>query len=297
MRRIRSATWRWLLVCHSFCGTRFPTQNCSRSRMREGSRRREASSGRSSACSRILAPRHLPLGSRLSGCASSGSSDNWANYGITVLPHLRQIVISGPHSAGGVSETASRERVFTCRPMSLSEERPCAESIISDLASRAYRRPVTAADLAGLLSLYESGGQEGGFEVGVRTALQGILASPSFVFRLEEEPEDVAPGETYRLSDLALASRLSFFLWGTLPDAELLEFANAGRLTAPGGLERQVERMLEDPRSEALATRFASQWLRLQDLVKVQPLRRSARSDPAPSRSYPISRVGRTGGR
>jgi cytochrome c5 len=198
-------------------------------------------------------------------------SDNWANYGITVLPHLRQIVISGPHSPGVVSETASRERVFTCRPMSLSEERPCAESIISNLASRAYRRPVTAADLAGLLSFYESGGEEGGFEIGVRTALQGILASPSFVFRLEEEPEAVAPGETYPLSDLALASRLSFFLWGTLPDAELLEFANAGRLTAPGGLERQVERMLEDPRSEALATRFASQWLRLQDLVKVQP--------------------------
>ena len=199
------------------------------------------------------------------------NSDNWANYGITVLPHLRQVGISGPHNPGDVSETASREKVFTCRPTSLSEERTCAESIIANLASRAYRRPVTGEDMAGLVSFYESGGEVGGFEVGVRTALQAILASPSFVFRLEEEPEGVDAGETYPLGDVALASRLSFFLWGTLPDDELLEFANEGRLTAPGGIEQQVERMLADPRSEALATRFASQWLRLQDLASVQP--------------------------
>ena len=199
------------------------------------------------------------------------NSDNWANYGITVLPHLRQVGISGPHSPGDVSETPSREKVFTCRPTSLNEERTCAESIISNLASQAYRRPVTGEDMAGLVSFYESGGEEGGFEVGVRTALQAILASPSFVFRLEEEPEGVDPGDTYALGDLALASRLSFFLWGTLPDDELLEFANEGRLTAPGGVEQQVTRMLADPRSEALATRFASQWLRLQDLASMQP--------------------------
>ena len=179
--------------------------------------------------------------------------------------------ISGPHNPSAVSETPSREKVFTCRPTPLSEERSCAESIISRLASQAYRRPVTGEDMAGLVSLYESGGEISGFEVGVRTALQAILASPSFVFRFEDVPEGVAQGRIYPLSDVNLASRLSFFLWGTIPDDELLEYAVQGRLTEPGGLERQVERMLADPRSEALATRFAAQWLRLQDLAAVQP--------------------------
>ena len=203
--------------------------------------------------------------------AGGNDNDNWANYGITILPHLRYLKISGPHNPSAVSETPSREKVFTCRPTSLSEERSCAESIISRLASQAYRRPVTGEDMAGLVSLYESGGEISGFEVGVRTALQAILASPSFVFRFEDVPEGVAQGRIYPLSDVNLASRLSFFLWGTIPDDELLEYAVQGRLTEPGGLERQVERMLADPRSEALATRFAAQWLRLQDLAAVQP--------------------------
>ena len=203
--------------------------------------------------------------------AGGNDNDNWANYGITILPHLRYLKISGPHNPSAVSATPSREKVFTCRPTSLSEERSCAESIISRLASQAYRRPVTGEDMAGLMSLYESGGEISGFEVGVRTALQAILASPSFVFRFEDVPEGVAQGRIYPLSDVNLASRLSFFLWGTIPDDELLEYAVQGRLTEPGGLERQVERMLADPRSEALATRFAAQWLRLQDLAAVQP--------------------------
>ena len=203
--------------------------------------------------------------------AGGNDDDNWANYGITILPHLRYLKISGPHNPSAVSETPSREKVFTCRPTSLSEERSCAESIISRLASQAYRRPVTGEDMAGLVSLYESGGEISGFEVGVRTALQAILASPSFVFRFEDVPEGVAQGRIYPLSDVNLASRLSFFLWGTIPDDELHEYAVQGRLTEPGGLERQVERMLADPRSEALATRFAAQWLRLQDLAAVQP--------------------------
>ena len=212
------------------------------------------------------------LGAHQWSLAGGTDNDNWANYGITSLPHLRYLKISGPHNPAAVSQTPSREKVFTCRPTSLAEERPCAESIISNLASKGYRRPVTGEDMAGLVPFYETGGEEGGFEVGVRMALQAILASPSFVFRLEEEPEEgVDPGEMYPLGDLALASRLSFFLWGTLPDDELFEFANEGRLTAPGGLERQVERMLADPRSEALARRFAAQWLRLQDLAGVQP--------------------------
>ncbi len=203
--------------------------------------------------------------------AGGTDSDNWANYGITVLPHLRHMQISGPINPAGVSETASRKKVFRCRPATPIEERSCAESIISRLGSQAFRRPLTSEEMAGLVSFYESGGEEGGFEVGVRTALEAILASPSFVFRFEKAPAGVQTGQTYLLNNLDLASRLSFFLWGRLPDEELVEFASQGKLTLPGGIEQQVERMLADPRSEALATRFASQWLRLQDLEKIQP--------------------------
>ncbi|NNL29809.1 MAG: DUF1592 domain-containing protein [Gemmatimonadetes bacterium] len=198
-------------------------------------------------------------------------AQQWANYGITALPHLADLMITGPHDPVGVSESASRARIFTCRPASPSEERPCAESIVRRLATQAYRRPVTDADLLGPMRFYDEGAAEGGFEIGVRTALQSILANPQFLFRLEEQPEGVAPGESYRLSAVDLASRLSFFLWGTVPDAELLAAAESGSLTDVDVLEEQVERMLLDPRAEALATRFASQWLRLQDAVKNQP--------------------------
>ena len=195
----------------------------------------------------------------------------WANYGITVLPHLTDLMITGPSRPRGVSETASRARIFTCRPSSPGQERPCAESIISRLATEAYRRRVDEEALSGPMSFYGTAAAEGGFEVGVRTALQAILASPSFIFRLEEEPADVQPGEIYQLSDLDLASRLSFFLWGTVPDEQLLGLATEGRLSDEQVLEHEVRRMLADPRSEALATRFASQWLRLQDVDKNQP--------------------------
>ncbi|MBM4183781.1 MAG: DUF1592 domain-containing protein [Gemmatimonadetes bacterium] len=203
----------------------------------------------------------------------TGGEDSraWANYGMTVLPHLTELRISGPVVAVGVSETASRRAVFTCRPTTLNEERPCAASILSRLATAAYRRPLADEDLAGPMSFYDRAAAEGGFEVGVRTGLQAILASPSFIFRLERQSPEAEAGEPYRLADIDLASRLSFFLWGTVPDEELLEIAVAERLSAPGVLEEQVERMLADPRSEALATRFASQWLRLQDADKNSP--------------------------
>src|SRR5690606_5361778 len=136
---------------------------------------------------------------------------------------LKDLIIKGPHNPTGVSETPSRERIFTCRPTRAEEERPCAQKIISELAPKAYRRPVTAQDLEPILAFYDQGAQEGGFEIGVRTALQAILASPHFIFRLEEEPAGVKPGQIYRIPDLDLASRLSFFLWGTPPDEELLE--------------------------------------------------------------------------
>jgi hypothetical protein len=198
-------------------------------------------------------------------------SKSWANYGITALPHLADLMITGPVRSTGVSKTASRREVFTCTPTTSTPERPCAESIVSRLASEAFRRPVTAEDVAGPMSFFDRAAEDGGFEVGVRTALQAILSSPSFLFRLEREPSDIADGENYRLDDVDLATRLSFLLWATGPDEELLELAADGRLSGRGVLEQQVERMLADPRAEALATRFAHQWLRLQDAAKNQP--------------------------
>ena len=200
-------------------------------------------------------------------------SQAWANYGITALPHLTELMITGPLFSAGVSETASRKKIFACYPDSAGadEERSCAESILSRLARYAYRRPVTSEDLAGPMVFYESAAAEEGFEVGVRTGIQAILASPSFIFRLEREPSGLGPGESYRLSDIDLATRLSFFLWATGPDEELLEIAAEGRLSEPSVLEHQVDRMLKDERASALATRFASQWLRLQDAEKNQP--------------------------
>ena len=192
-------------------------------------------------------------------------------YGITGLTHLSELWITGPSNVSGVSETASRQKIFTCRPPSPAEERPCAESILTELATQAYRRPVTPKDVADVLYFYDEGAAEEGFELGVRQGLQSILVSPEFLFRLERAPASARPGESYRLSDVELATRLSFFLWATGPDEELLGVAASGRLSNPVVLEEQVERMLEDPRSETLATRFAHQWLRLEDVGEIWP--------------------------
>jgi len=190
---------------------------------------------------------------------------------LTTLPHLRDLGVSGPFNVTGVSETASRQKVFTCRPTAFQEEVGCARDIVTRLSSDAYRRPVSEAEVSDLMSFYQEGAQEGGFERGVRLALQAMLASPYFVFRFEEAPEGVDWKEPYRIDQMALASRLSFFLWGTSPDQALLADVLAGELSDKEVLEGHVERMLDDPRSEALATRFAAQWLRLQDLEKVSP--------------------------
>jgi mono/diheme cytochrome c family protein len=191
--------------------------------------------------------------------------------GITTLPHLRDVLVAGPSNATGVSETPTRQRVFTCRPTSATQERTCARSIITRLGGEAYRRPMTTLEADSLMPFYEKGAANGGFEAGVRTALEAILASPKFVFRMERE-RPVATGETTtRVADMDLASRLSFFLWGAPPDQELIDLAKSGRLTAPGAIEKQAQRMLADPRAEALGSRFAAQWLRLQDLDKVHP--------------------------
>ncbi|MGH9312200.1 MAG: DUF1592 domain-containing protein, partial [Vicinamibacterales bacterium] len=191
--------------------------------------------------------------------------------GVTTLPHLRDLAIVGPHKVTGVSETPSRRKVFTCRPVAPEEETPCASKIVADLARRAYRRPVTPEDLDGLMTFYKAGRQAGDLESGIRTALQAILASPHFIFRLEEARANARPGQNYRLRDLDLASRLSYFLWASAPDAELLGAAAGDTLRTPAVLEKQVRRMLADPRAATLATRFAAQWLRLQDLEKIHP--------------------------
>ncbi|MGE0814171.1 MAG: DUF1592 domain-containing protein [Vicinamibacterales bacterium] len=191
--------------------------------------------------------------------------------GITTLPHLRDLVVAGPINPTGVSDTPSRQRIFSCRPTSAAQEVPCARSILARLGSDAYRRPMTTAEVDSLMPFFEKGSAKGGFEAGVRQALEAILASPHFVFRMERERPTAAGAVTTRVADLDLASRLSFFLWALPPDQELIDLAKAGRLGAPGAVEKQAERMLADPRSEALGSRFAAQWLRLQDLDKVHP--------------------------
>jgi hypothetical protein len=194
------------------------------------------------------------------------------------VPHLQDLNITGPFTVTGISETPSRRRVLTCRPVSAAEERTCASEIVANLARRAYRRPITEEDRRGLLALYESGrnggetgAASGNFEAGIRTALQAILASPHFVFRLEQRPSDVSPGQSYPVGDLELASRLSYFLWSSAPDDQLLAAARDRRLRDPAAFEQQVRRMLADPRSESLATRFAAQWLHLAELDNMVP--------------------------
>ncbi|HUF47894.1 MAG TPA: DUF1592 domain-containing protein [Vicinamibacterales bacterium] len=191
--------------------------------------------------------------------------------GITTLPHLRDLIIHGPYRATGLSPTSSRNRVFRCRPTAAVEERPCARAILTDLARQAWRRPVSDREIDSLSQFYDLGAAAGGFEVGVRTALEAVLASPHFIFRLERQPVDVAPGTRFPLADVDLASRLSFFLWGTPPDARLRDLAARGALAEPATLEAEARRLLADARADALGWRFAAQWLRLQDVDKVHP--------------------------
>jgi hypothetical protein len=201
----------------------------------------------------------------------SKASNGTASAGTTTPPAIMDVAVIGPTKVTGVSETPSRKIVFSCRPASKAEERPCAEQIINHLGTRAYRHTLTAHDKEALMGFYTRGAAQGGFEEGTRNALQAMLSSPYFVFRFEKTPVGIADGTDYKLNDFELATRLSFFLWGSIPDDELIRLATAKQLSAPKTLERQVRRMLADPRSEALSSRFAYQWLRLQDLDKVRP--------------------------
>ncbi|HEY7115927.1 MAG TPA: DUF1592 domain-containing protein [Tepidisphaeraceae bacterium] len=191
--------------------------------------------------------------------------------GITTLPHLHELSVTGPTTVSGVSDTPSRRRIFICRPAAGEDEIPCAKRVVSSLVRQAWRRPVTANDLESLLGFYQSGRNQGDFEAGVRTTIQAILASPEFVFRFERVPAGTPPGTNYRIADLELASRLAFFLWSSSPDAPLIDLAVGNRLHEPAILEQQVRRMLADARSEALASNFAGQWLHLQNLKDANP--------------------------
>ena len=188
-----------------------------------------------------------------------------------VQPAVYEVSITGPYDAKGPGDTPSRNRIFVCRPRAAEEDEGCVRRILTALMRRAYRRPVTERDFGSPLEFYRRGRSEEGFEAGIEMALSSILVSPAFLFRVERDPAGVSPKTAYRISDLELASRLSFFLWSSIPDGELLDVAIREDLRKPEVFERQVRRMLADRRSRALLTNFASQWLHLRNLESVTP--------------------------
>jgi hypothetical protein len=192
------------------------------------------------------------------------------NFDWSGQPHIQTFSITGPFSVTGTGDTDSRRRIFVCRPTTAAAEMPCAKQIISTLARRAYRRPATNEDMSRAMAFYEEGRRTGDFESGIESAVQRILASPQFVFRVEQDPEK-SESAAYRISDVDLASRLSFFLWSSIPDDRLLTLAANGTLKQPAVFEREVRRMLADPKANALVDNFAGQWLRLRNVRNVLP--------------------------
>jgi hypothetical protein len=193
-------------------------------------------------------------------------------YGYSTAPHLSRVVITGPYNPTGISDTPSRQRLFVCKPKTAADEPACARQIIASLARRAYRRPVNDTDVDALLAFYQQEkARTGHFEAGIEMALRRVLADPEFIFRFEPTPAGVAPKTPYRVNDVELASRLSFFLWSSIPDDELLKLASDGTLHQPAVLEKQTRRMLADPKARALVTNFANQWLYLRDLKSMNP--------------------------
>ncbi len=186
-------------------------------------------------------------------------------------PRFSSVTIAGPYNIRGSGDTASRRKIFVCTPTATADEEPCARKIIANLGRRAYRRTFTDADLRPLLALYQAGQRGGGFEKGITMALRAMLVSPDFLFRVERDPAGAAPGSVHRVSDFELASRLSFFLWSSIPDDELLNLAERGKLSDPAVLSPQVARMLDDRRSRAFVSNFAGQWLYLRNLAQVRP--------------------------
>jgi mono/diheme cytochrome c family protein len=198
-----------------------------------------------------------------------GSDEIWQTF--TGASALQSIAITGPLNPTGPGDTPSRNRIFVCRPASESEELACAKKILTALAARAYRQPPSSADLDTLLGFYKSGRAGANFDAGIEQAVARVLVDPRFAFRFEREPPDVPAGASYRVSDTELASRLSFFLWSSIPDDELLQVAAEGKLHDPAVLEKQARRMLADPKSQALVTNFGAQWLYLRELKSARP--------------------------
>ncbi len=185
---------------------------------------------------------------------------------------LRSVEIAGPYNPSGAGDSASRRKIFVCRPATAANETACARTILTTLARRAYRRPVADADVQPLLAMYEEGRQAGDFDAGIERAVKRLLVSPEFLFRVERDPAHAVAGTPYRITDVELASRLSFFLWSSIPDDELLTVAARNRLHEPAVLEQQVRRMVADPRAEAFVTNFAGQWLYLRNLDAINPV-------------------------
>ena len=188
-----------------------------------------------------------------------------------MLPAIAMATIRGPYAPTGPGDTPSRRSIFVCQPQTPADDAPCAREILATLARRAYRREATATDVADLMPFFEAGRAEGGFDLGVQLALERLLVSPQFLYRVEQEPADAVAGAARPVSEVELASRLSFFLWSSIPDEELLQIAIDGRLRQPGVLRAQVRRMLADARSESMVTNFAAQWLFLRDVVAKEP--------------------------
>ena len=191
--------------------------------------------------------------------------------GMTFYPHVGRVRVEGPYDAKGAKDTPSRRKIFVCRPTNAKDEESCARQIVTTLAKRAYRRPPTPQDIGTLMEFYLQGRNDGSFDSGIERSLRRLLADPEFVYRRETEPVNLAPGKTYRVSDLALASRLSFFLWSSIPDDELMNLANQGKLKDPVVLEQQVRRMVADPKSKSLIENFTGQWLNVRSLQTDAP--------------------------
>jgi hypothetical protein len=203
--------------------------------------------------------------------ATTADLQTGVQFGYTTVPHLSGVEILGPYAIDGPGNAPSRQRIFVCRPATAAEEPVCARKIISTLARRAYRRPVLDADIQPLMNFYREGRKTGDFDKGIEMALRRILSDPQFVFRFERDPANIQAGTAHRVADLELASRLSFFLWSSIPDDELLTVAEQGKLKDPAVLQQQVRRMLKDSRSQALVTNFSGQWLYLRELKNRNP--------------------------
>ena len=211
----------------------------------------------------------VEAGTRLLSVAFADSAPSPHPPGL--LPGIDKVFVSGPFGGATPGDTPSRRRIFTCRPRQAEDEEPCARAILARLARRAYRRPVESDDVEPLLGVYREGRRERGFEAGVERALEALLSMPRFLMRVERQPADTPAGAAYRLSDLELATRLSFFLWKSIPDEELLDLAERNALSAPGTLARQVRRMLADRRAERFMDDFAGQWLQVRNIFSQDP--------------------------